>query len=122
MLIKTAIAGLAVLMALSLSPGGQTAAPPAAPGDARPVPIPHGDLNLATAAGARVMLGRIREAAKARCDAEFDSNLDHDSQIRVCVGVTVDNTVAALANPLVSVMNGEQPTQASLHGPAYAGL
>ena len=121
MLTKTAIAGLTALMALGFPPGGRTASPPASPRDAL-VPISHADLNLATAAGASVMLGRIRAAAGASCEAEPRRDLDRESQFRVCVGVTVDNVVAALANPLVSAMNSGQFTQASLHGPARAGL
>lgn len=65
--------------------------------------VPHGDLNLDSAAGADAMLGRINSASRFVCgDRSGPRTVQENGGVHVCIGETMDNAVADLGNPNVS--------------------
>jgi UrcA family protein len=81
-------------------------------GEVRPVPglhdafettVPLGHLDLNRASGAKVALDRIEVAARAVCGVRpSPAELAATHSYRACVGLAVDNAVAALDAPLVT--------------------
>ncbi len=70
------------------------------------VKVSYVDLNLDSEAGAKVMLQRIRHAAKIVCEPLADGVLDLTYAYRPCVSRATDRAVAALNNPIVTAMVG----------------
>lgn len=87
---------LAALAAMTLTAGPALAQPAAADGSAR-MAVSYADLNLNTAAGQAVLMGRIRHAAEQVCGPEPDS---HDLKTRLafkaCLRQSVDTAVSAI--------------------------
>ena len=70
------------------------------------VHVPYSDLNLASEAGASIMLRRIRNAAKDICGPQPDDVLHYGAQYDACVKAITDRSVASFNNPMVTAMNG----------------
>jgi UrcA family protein len=74
--------------------------------------VPYGDLNLSTANGSRVMLDRIRLAAREVCrpKAEDLSSIFRSGEgvmkAHACVSRTIDDAVAQLGNPTADALFG----------------
>ena len=106
------LASLAVLTVLGLAASGLPAAAQSSSGSEQASQrISYTDLNLASEAGARVMLHRINRAAKSVCGLEPDDLLDGRVQYFACVHATVDKAVARLQSPLVTALNGGDHTK-----------
>jgi UrcA family protein len=66
-------------------------------------------LDISSPAGAKAVLGRIHQAARSICGAEpVVQDLSGRAAYSRCVSAITDRTVAALANPVVTAMNGGQ--------------
>jgi UrcA family protein len=79
------------------------------------VKVRYADLDLTTAAGAKVMLGRIRMAAKEACGwAPPNNDLAAQPIFRQCVGGATSRAVATLDSPLVTAMNTPEVTPARM--------
>jgi UrcA family protein len=71
-------------------------------------PVFFGDLNLDSYAGADVMLGRIRMAAKFICGSEPGDPIVRATTWRQCIDRTTFNAVQAFDNPLVAALNDQR--------------
>lgn len=69
------------------------------------VAVPYGDLNLASEAGAKIMLRRIRDAAAKVCGDQIDDPLDRLFELAPCVKFTTSRAVAQFHNPMVTALN-----------------
>jgi UrcA family protein len=112
MFAKTSFAAVAALAILGAA--ATTHASPAAEASSDPsamsVSVSVADLNLSSAAGARIVLQRIHNAAKTICGDETDVRLtERFALYQSCVKTTVDRTVASLDSPIVTAMNGGHP-------------
>ena len=67
--------------------------------------VSYGDLNLDNASGAKILLARIRRAAKTVCGNPPEDIFDGRQQFRTCVETTTTKAVRHLGSPLVSAMN-----------------
>jgi UrcA family protein len=77
------------------------------------VTVRYGDLNLTTDAGAKVMLNRIRMAAREACGWTPPTyDLAAQPIFRRCVGEATNRAVAMLDSPLVTAMNNSEVTPA----------
>ncbi len=94
----------ALVLAAALSSGPAAAQDSAANSDSISVRVPYRDLNLATEAGATVMLRRIRSAATAICGPQPDDVVDYGAQYDACVKAIIDRSVASLNSPMVTAM------------------
>ncbi len=111
----TGVVGAAML-ALTIGSGASTAFA-ADPAGQVSIKVPVADLNLASDAGARAALTRIRHAAKEICGGGAEPSLIQQTQFRSCVSGTVERTVAAMNLPtLTAVSEGHHVTaMASAH-------
>jgi UrcA family protein len=67
------------------------------------VRVPYADLNLQSAAGARIMLARLTAASHSTCGAEPTiTDLGRSQLYRGCVSGTLDRAVRSLGAPLVT--------------------
>lgn len=105
---------LAVLAAATLNLSG--AAQPAVAGDpgawspdaeTASVKVKTTGLDLATGPGARLMLQRIRNAAKTVCQDELDDPLYRVDGYMSCVNDATDRAVGRLDSPIVTAINGK---------------
>ncbi len=69
------------------------------------VKVSFGDLNLATEAGAKVMLQRFRNAAKTICGPALSDPIQIMYEYRPCVNAITDHAVATFHNPIVTALN-----------------
>jgi UrcA family protein len=76
------------------------------PLDTVSVKVSYGDLNLQSEAGARMMLQRIRHAAKSVCQFNLDYEWEGTVLYLGCVHDATQHAVAKLHSPLVSAING----------------
>ena len=72
------------------------------------------DLNLGTDDGARLMLGRIRHAAKQLCGPQPGDALQTLYVYKPCVDQTIDRAVARLGSSRVAVLNGGKASPATM--------
>jgi UrcA family protein len=78
----------------------------------RSVRVSYRDLNINEEAGAQVMLGRIRHAAKRACGpAEYDGMTDGARDYARCVRESVTRAVADLNSPVVAALANPQQTR-----------
>lgn len=92
----------ALVAAVSSSPAAGQPSEPDAPISVR---VGYADLNLATTAGARAMLARIRAAASQACGSEPDMrDLNRISIYNRCRNQAVAHALAALDVPLVTAL------------------
>jgi UrcA family protein len=72
------------------------------------------DLNVATEAGARTALGRIRFGAEDFCDADAGrQSLEHDAAVKRCVAEMTRKGVEGLHAPMVTaLLQGDAPAKA----------
>ncbi|HLZ83075.1 MAG TPA: UrcA family protein [Caulobacteraceae bacterium] len=93
---------LTVVLAAALASGAGSAAA-FGPRDHRTVStvVRFGDLNLASADGAKAMLIRIRHAARQVCEPAPESVLEYPDW-RNCVAKATDGAVASLNAPMVT--------------------
>jgi UrcA family protein len=106
---KTSLAALAAVAALgfAVSAPAAPAAHPAIDPDTVAVKVSFAGLNLASPAGAKVLLQRIHAAAKVVCGEEPETpTLGQDARYRACIDGVVARTVEAFGNPLVTALNG----------------
>ena len=112
MFAKTSIAAIAAVATLGFA--ATTHASPASDGASEPdtmsVNVSVADLNLASPAGAKVVLRRIHNAAQTICGGEPDIRSERFAIYQACVRTTVDTTVASLGSPMVTALNQGQPT------------
>ena len=104
---------LAAVLALSAAPA--TAATPAPDGESFRVLVRSTDLNLNSDADAKVLLRRIQSAAGHACGGKPD--LVELSRMRVfnlCVGASVDATVARIGIPRLTALNNQSRGPATL--------
>src|SRR6185437_5064080 len=90
-------------IAASAVPAGAAQAPadPAAPS----VAVRTGDLDLSRAADAKILLGRLRQAAAETCGgAPSLGDLPAREAYRACMAATMDNAVAGLHAPVVTAL------------------
>lgn len=74
------------------------------------IDVPYGDLNLSNAAGARVMLQRIKAAASRVCGGAPDLRFPVEvRRYRQCVRFAVDQAVAQLNRPMVTALHNGRP-------------
>lgn len=74
------------------------------------VTVHYSDLNLSSASDAKVMLMRIRRAAKSVCGPEPTSVFDRVSgPYRNCISESVDRAIGQLNSPLVTVLASAKP-------------
>ena len=108
--VGAAIAGSAVPAA------AQAPADPAAPS----VAVRTSDLDLSRAADAKVLLGRLRQAASETCGgAPSLGDLPARAAYRACMAATMDNAVAGLHAPVVTALyQGAPPHAVALTGVA----
>ncbi|MGI8839301.1 MAG: UrcA family protein [Caulobacteraceae bacterium] len=113
MFTKSALTGFSAVLALGLAAAGQSASAQTA--DTVSIKVSYADLNLSTEAGAKVMLQRIRNAAKTICDPSPDStDLLQDHLYRSCVNTITDHSVARFNNPIVTALNSGKSAPASM--------
>ena len=102
-------------LAVSVAVGGvaQAAQPLAADPDAPAVMVRTSDLDLSRTADARVLLGRVRQAADDVCGgAPSLGDLAAQGAYRVCMRATMDNAIAKLHAPVVTALYQGPPTAA----------
>jgi UrcA family protein len=112
MLTTSTLTAVSAALALGFSACGQSAA--AQNTETVSVKVSFADLNLSTEAGAKIMLQRIRNAAKEVCGTESDDPIDRMFEYLPCVNGTTDRAVARFHNPIVTALNSgknaSQPT------------
>jgi len=116
MFYKSTLTTLAMAGVIGSVLGGQSAAArdvPTAPTTVS-VRIAYGDLDLATQAGAKAMLKRIRFAAQDACGPRPEGVFVYSNQYADCVKAAVDRAVATLNSPVVSTLNGGNDRQVAL--------
>jgi UrcA family protein len=71
--------------------------------------VSYGDLNVASEAGARALLGRIEAASRKICGSEPDiRDLKGHGLYASCVKSSMDRAVASLPQPAVAELYGER--------------
>jgi UrcA family protein len=71
------------------------------------VTVGHADLDLTSAAGAKIMLARIHNAARDVCgESPNASDLGRRLQARACISAVSNRAVARLGAPMVTAANG----------------
>jgi UrcA family protein len=108
MLTTSTLTALTAALALGLSASGQSAA--AQNTETVSVKVSYADLNLSTEAGAKVMLQRIRSAAKKICGDGSDDPVAFIYQTLPCAKATTDRAVAKFGNPIVTALNSGKST------------
>jgi UrcA family protein len=106
---KTKLAAVSALATLAIAAAAQAAPEmsPSSSDDTVSVKVFLADLDLSSPAGARVVLQRIRNAARAICgDEPAPAALDRAGPYRACVATTIDGAVASLGAPMVTALNG----------------
>jgi UrcA family protein len=102
---------------LALSAASSFAATPTPNGDPFKTSVRSSDLNLSSDADAKVLLRRIQSAAGHACGGKPDLvELSRMRVFNICVGASVDETVARLGNPRLSALNDQSrpPTTLAL--------
>jgi UrcA family protein len=103
--------------ALALSAASAFAAPAAPDGDSFKISVRSADLNLGADADAKVLLRRIQSAAGHACGGKPDLvELSRMRVFKLCVGASVDETVARIGNPRLTALNDQSrpPTTLAL--------
>ncbi len=77
------------------------------------IKVSYGDLNLSTEAGAKVLLQRLRNAAKTICGPALSDPMDAMYAYRPCVNAITDRAVARFGNSIVTALNGGKSAPAS---------
>jgi UrcA family protein len=110
MFAKTSFAAIAALAVLGFAASSHASPVGASDPNTMTVSVSVADLNLSSAAGAKIVLRRIHNAATTICGDEPDRRLtERFALYQSCVKTTVDRTVASLDSPVVTAMNGGQP-------------
>jgi UrcA family protein len=100
---KTFLTALTAIAALGFASAGQSAF--AQSDDGASIKVQYADLNLSSDAGAKVMLQRIRHAAKSVCGPEPTSSIDRVATAHArCVKTAVSRTVSQLDSPMVTAL------------------
>lgn len=97
----------AIVMGVSLVGAGATAV---LAGNAPGITINHKDLDLTQEADAKIMLQRIKDAARRICDVTATADLTTKTARQACVQETANDAVASLHSPLVTALNGADQT------------
>lgn len=108
---KSFLKVLTVVAALSFAGASQAAF--AQTDDTASVKVQSSDLNLSTDAGAKVMLQRIRQAAKSVCGPAPTNQIDRVARLHeICVKDAVSRTVSQLNSPMITALysGGSAPT------------
>ena len=73
------------------------------------VSVSYADLNIHSKAGARVLLGRLQQAARTACGGQpAISDLTESQNYQACRRQALDHAVAGIASPeLVALYNGQ---------------
>ncbi len=106
------VLALSLASAIALAAAAPTQAAPASNDpNIITVVVPASDLNLASGAGAKVLLSRIHRAAETICGIEpATMQFDLGRLYQTCVAGAVDRAVAKLDNPVVTAANGHGMT------------
>jgi UrcA family protein len=83
------------------------------------VVVPYNDLNLTSYAGADVMLGRIRSAAKTICGTESANPMDRATIWRPCVEDITWRAVDDFNHPIVAELNDRRTGGYPVYDRAY---
>jgi len=95
----------AAMIATAIGPGA-TSAFAASPDDPISVKVSIADLNMASEAGARTALSRIRYAAEKACGGDVaDQTLGEQMQFRSCAKQAVQRAVTAINQPALTAVN-----------------
>jgi UrcA family protein len=71
----------------------------------RSVKVSYGDLDLAHAQGAQVLIDRVRQASQIACgESPSLANLEQTQAYRSCVVSTADQAIASVGEPMVTAM------------------
>lgn len=94
-----------IACALACLAFGFLTATPALARDVNARRVSYADLDLSNDAGARVLLRRIDQAARAVCgDRSGPMPITKRNQIRMCIAETTGQTVAAVNAPVVTAL------------------
>lgn len=113
---KTLLAGALALAILPLGVAHAGAVgPQIVSGDNVMVSVSVADLNLATEAGARTALGRLKVAAREVCSPEPGiAELARWQRYETCVRGKVDKAVAEIGSPLMASLTRHRAASSSL--------
>lgn len=103
-------------VAFAQEPGMETITRPDATVEDVAIRVPISDLNIDRRAGAQVALNRMNEAARQICSNTGTDllRLQMSAQRASCAKQAVDTAVAALDSPVVTALNSEQETPATM--------
>jgi len=101
---KITLIALTSALALGFAACGQSASAQTADG----VTVSYADLNISTAAGAKVLLQRIHAAAADACGVAPTGPLDLQREHADCAKQVTDQTVANVNSPVLTAMNNGQ--------------
>lgn len=104
MSINSVSLALSAAMALGLASIGGGAN--AQSDDVVSVKVKYADLNLASEAGARAMLHRIRRAAQEICGPDSYNPIDYRYEYLPCVARVSNEAVGKFGSPMVIALNG----------------
>lgn len=112
---KALLTSVAALLAVGYAAGARAAPLDPVASDAVSVKVMTAGFNLDDAAGARIVLSRIRGAARQICGAEpTQREIAAHATYRACVKDAVDRAVAKTAHPLLATLNGTPRADAKL--------
>ena len=108
------VCGLVAALATPAYAGGVR--PSKADPDAFQLTVDYSDLDLERAAGADMLLGRLRQAARAVCGEPSDPRdfLGKARARRACVSVATEDAVSRIASPLVTARYARSKSAAML--------
>ena len=73
--------------------------------------VKFGDLNITTAAGAKVLYRRIQVAAMEVCPAQFAYSLRIEQAQRACVEHAIDNAIKKVNSPVLTELRFGSPVR-----------
>jgi len=104
---KTLLAAASAAFVFGLAGAANSAS--AQPRDELTVTVSYGDLNMRSAAGAKIALARIHQAAAKICGVSPTDPLDRMRLYVPCIQKITDKTVATLHNPVLAAINSGAP-------------
>ena len=114
MTMKNLAVAVSALAILGFAGGAHAAPDPSSNPDAHWTKVSLADVDLGSEDGAKVVLQRIRNAARRLCSEDPNvRDLDLTSPYVACLNATVDHAVGVLDNPRVTALNaahGKTPT------------
>jgi UrcA family protein len=112
MLTTSKLTALSAVLALGFVVSGQSAAAQTA--ETVSVKVSYADLNLSTEAGTKVMLQRIRGAAKTICAGGSDDPVEYMYETLPCAKDATNRAVAKFGNPILTALNSGKSAPAAM--------